>query len=117
MRPIYPITATYKHPFFVFSCTECNLTLPVDVVFVLDASGSVGSQNFQTMLTFVNKVVDGFPVNQNETHIGLVTFSSGAHLQFYLNQYFDKAAIKQAVSQTRFSSYSIYTRDVLWPRG
>ncbi len=63
MRPIYPITATYKHPslcFLVQSVTWlCQWTLCLSSM-----HPAVLDHKLPTMLTFVNKVVDGFPVNQ-----------------------------------------------------
>ena len=56
------------------SAVGCNGTEPADILFILDASGSVGSTNFNTMLNFVKKLVDGFPVSARETQIGLITF-------------------------------------------
>jgi len=73
---------------------------PADIVFILDASGSVGAQNFNKMLQFVNKLVDGFPIGPAETHIGLVTFDTKVYNQFHLNKYNDKTQIKDAVSHT-----------------
>jgi len=40
-------------------CTKSN---GVDMVFVLDSSGSVGNNNFQTVKQFVADVVSGFDI-------------------------------------------------------
>ena len=81
--------------------TACNSTEPADIVFILDASGSVGATNFQKMLDFVKKMVDGFPISATETHVGVITFDSKTYLQFHLNKYNDKNSIKNAISKTR----------------
>ena len=79
-----------------------NRTEPADVLFILDASGSVGTTNFNTMLNFMKKMVDGFPIGANETQIGLITFDSKVYLQFHLNRYHTKTDIKNAISHTRW---------------
>ncbi|WAR30024.1 MATN2-like protein [Mya arenaria] len=75
---------------------------PADIVFILDASGSVGASNFQKMLGFVNTLVDGFPIGPTQTHIGLLTFDTKVYNQFHLNKYNDKTAIKNAVTSTQY---------------
>ena len=83
---------------------------PIDILFILDASGSVGSSNFNTMLDFVEKMVDGFRISSSGTQVGLITFASSVVLQFHLNRYHDKNDIKNAVSQTRYlpTPYRLY---------
>ena len=43
----------------------CSSGVQADMVFVLDASGSVGSSNFQTMLSFVQDLVNDFDIGSN----------------------------------------------------
>ena len=78
-----------------------NKTQPTDIVFILDASGSVGQANFNTMLDFMKKMVDGFPVSATEVRIGLITFDSKVYSQFHLNKFHDKTALKNAISHVR----------------
>lgn len=48
----------------------------IDVVFLLDASSSVGKNNFLSELKFVTKFLSDFNVSFNYTRVALVTFSS-----------------------------------------
>jgi len=73
------------------------------VVFALDASGSIGFDNFQRMTQFVGMVVqtldiDSVPSGSTISRVGLVAFSDSAVLQFNLNRYTTKAALMQAVN-------------------
>lgn len=86
---------------YLFPVSGCNGTEPADIVFIVDASGSVGATNFQKTLDFVKTMVNGFPIGPTETHIGLITFDSKVYLQFHLNKFTDKNAIKNAVSNTK----------------
>ena len=40
----------------------CSKSVGVDIVFVLDSSGSIGWVNFETMKQFVKDVVEGFDI-------------------------------------------------------
>ncbi|WAR12942.1 CO6A6-like protein, partial [Mya arenaria] len=86
---------------------------PADIVFILDASGSVGASNFQKMLGFVNTLVDGFPIGPTQTHIGLLTFDTKVYNQFHLNKYNDKTAIKNAVTSTQYTSGTTHTAEAI----
>lgn len=48
----------------------------IDVVFLLDASSSVGKNSFLSELKFVRKFLSDFNVGYNYTRVSLVTFSS-----------------------------------------
>ena len=49
----------------------------MDVVFVIDSSGSIGQANFQKMVRYVAEAVRGF---KDGTSVGVVTYSSGANV-------------------------------------
>ncbi len=76
-----------------------------DIVFVVDSSGSIreanptdGSyDNWDLVLTFINDVVDLLNVAENDVRIGLVDYSYDANSIFYLNSYYTKSEIKNAV--------------------
>lgn len=48
----------------------------VEVVFLVDSSASVGANNFRDELKFVKKLLSDFTVDENNTRVSLVTFSS-----------------------------------------
>ena len=85
---------------FVYSA--CNGTQPADIVFILDASGSVGSTNFRTQLDFVKKMIAGFYIGPQETQVGMFTFDGSVHPQFYLNKYHTKSPLKNRVLATTY---------------
>ncbi|CAH1985833.1 unnamed protein product [Acanthoscelides obtectus] len=51
-------------------------SLKLDIVFLIDASSSVGESNFQSELKFVKKVLSDVTVDANHTRIAVVSFSS-----------------------------------------
>jgi len=73
------------------------------VVFALDASDSIGFDNFQQMTQFAGMVVQTLDIDSvtsgpSISRVGLVTYSDSAVLQFHLNRYTTKAALMQAVN-------------------
>ena len=69
----------------VFFYIECRTGL--DLIFVLDSSGSVGPTNFQIMLSFVTNVVSNLNIGPDQIRIGLILFNKIAIVQFSLNSY------------------------------
>eukprot|EP00111_Clytia_hemisphaerica_P023393 TCONS_00068905-protein len=61
--------------------------VPVDLGFIIDASGSIGSVNFQKILQFVAKIVDAFDIRPNGTHVGVIYYSDDAKLAFNFNKF------------------------------
>ena len=47
----------------------------MDIVFLVDASSSVGTKNFNSELMFVKKLLSGFSISLNETRVAVITFS------------------------------------------
>ena len=71
----------------------------LDIVIVLDGSASIETADWQTALSFTNKVVDAFAIGSNKTKIGVTQFSEITRDVIELSA--DKAAIQSAVSATR----------------
>ena len=49
-------------------------TCPMDLIFVLDNSGSIGSTDFSTLKTFVSELVGTLDVSSSRTRVGLLIF-------------------------------------------
>ncbi|XP_021375367.1 uncharacterized protein LOC110464458 isoform X14 [Mizuhopecten yessoensis] len=69
-----------------------------DIAFVLDASGSVGAQNFRRVKHFVTKVIDELAIGYDVARVGAVSYSSRSYMGFYMDQYTEKEAIKNAIA-------------------
>ena len=87
---------------------KCNRS--VDVVFLLDESGSVGSTNFQESLDFVKNFAKAFSDDKlrgkNGTRLGLSTFDGGYTSHFYLSNYTNQAGYLSAISRVSYSAGS-----------
>ncbi|RUS89867.1 hypothetical protein EGW08_002397 [Elysia chlorotica] len=87
----------------VVAAPDCGLQ-PADIVFINDASGSVGSDNFQKTLVFIENVVKGLVIGPYDAQIGSVTFESSVHLEFHLNTYSNQQDVVNRVRKTKFTS-------------
>ncbi len=56
--------------------------MPVDLGFLIDASGSIGVDNFLKIQDFVKKIVGAFDVRDNGTHVGAIWYSDDAEVAF-----------------------------------
>ena len=91
-----------------------------DIVFVLDSSGSIrdnnppGVDNWKIMLTFVNNIIDRLSVDEGDINIGLVKFANKAQVEFSLDQYHTKDAVKDAVNNIHYSGGRTNISGALW---
>ena len=94
---------------------KCNRS--VDVVFLIDESGSVGSTNFHECLDFVKNMTTAFPDDKlsgkDGTRFGLSTFSSSYKSQFYLSTYTNQSDYLSAISRVSYAGGSTFLGEAL----
>ncbi|KAL8183433.1 UNVERIFIED_CONTAM: hypothetical protein K2H54_041085, partial [Gekko kuhli] len=117
--------------FFSFTHVDCNMKLapkifflrtvgddgcgikckeiPMELVFVIDSSESVGPENFEIIKDFVTALVDRVTVGRNATRIGLVLYSLEVRLEFGLNRYTTQQDVKQAIRKMLYMGEGTYT--------
>lgn len=74
----------------------------LDLVFLLDASASVGPENFAQMQAFIRKCTLRFDVNPDVTQVGLVVYGSQVQTAFGLDTYSTRAAVLRVMSQAPY---------------
>ena len=83
----------------------------VDLVFVLDSSGSIGDSNptsssfdnnYDLVLQFVKQIVESLMIGENQSRVGMVIFSTTAVNYFYLRTYYDRNEMVQVILQAHF---------------
>ncbi|KAM6184775.1 von Willebrand factor A domain-containing protein 2 [Rhynchocyon petersi] len=77
-------------------------TQSLDLVFLLDASASVGPENFAQMQGFVRGCALQFDVNPDVTQVGLVVYGSRVQTAFGLETHLTRGAVLRAVSQAPY---------------
>ncbi|XP_016414140.1 collagen alpha-1(XXVIII) chain-like [Sinocyclocheilus rhinocerous] len=82
---------------------------PMELVFVIDSSESVGPENFEIIKDFVTALVDRVTVGRNATRIGLVLYSLDVHLEFNLARYMTKQDVKKAIRNMPYMGEGTYT--------
>ncbi|KAK3569003.1 hypothetical protein QTP86_021589 [Hemibagrus guttatus] len=82
---------------------------PMELVFVIDSSESVGPENFEIIKDFVIALVDRITVGRNATRVGLVLYSLDVHLEFNLVRYMTKQDVKQAIRKMPYMGEGTYT--------
>ncbi|XP_078315734.1 collagen alpha-6(VI) chain-like isoform X2 [Crassostrea virginica] len=92
--------------------TECG-EKPADIVFVLDASGSEGVENFKKELNFTAEFMKGFQIGRQHVQFGLVTFSSYGRSEFYFNTYHDLQSILHKLDTIHYTGGSTHTESGL----
>ncbi|XP_036295006.1 von Willebrand factor A domain-containing protein 2 [Pipistrellus kuhlii] len=74
----------------------------LDLVFMLDASASVGPENFARMLSFVRSCTLQFHVNPDVTQIGLVVYGGRVRTAFGLDSHAARPAVLRATGQAPY---------------
>ncbi|CAF1664498.1 unnamed protein product, partial [Adineta ricciae] len=62
----------------------CSQELKMDLGFVLDASGSVGSKNYELQLKFTKDLLQRANVGENKTHVGVINYSGEIEILTWL---------------------------------
>jgi len=93
---------------------ECCYETPVDLVFVLDSSVSVGRSDFKLGIQFVKELTDLFSISKTASRVGLVTFNSYPTTHFKLNRYTSKADVFKALDAVSYKQGGTYIGRALY---
>ena len=86
-----------------FYPAACKAT--IDLAFLVDGSNSInfmGPGRFRKELHFVKKMISAFEIARNETHVGLIVYSSNASLVLGFDDHYDKPSIVQAIDNVQY---------------
>jgi GH24 family phage-related lysozyme (muramidase) len=101
----------------IIEATLLRCSRSVDVVFLIDESGSVGSINFQKSLDFVENMTKAFPdeklSGKDGTRFGLSTFSTSYRSHFYLSNYTKQSSYLSAISRVSYTGGLTYLGEAL----
>jgi len=71
---------------------------PLDIVFVLDESGSITTSNFGLMKSFLSRLVGRLDIDSGNTRVGIVAYSSRVNARIYLNAHSSVAGLQSAIA-------------------
>ena len=86
---------------------------PAEVVFALDASGSIWNPDFKKQLSFVQDMVSIFQISPEMTRIGVLTFGNHPLKAFHLDKYEGEEDIKDAIGQIQQTRGDTNTAETL----
>ena len=89
-----------KKTYSDFLSSACDAK--ADLVFVLDASASVGEPNFRKVLSFVTGMLADASIDSGRMRIGLLTYSTDVNVSFYLHQHTTQRSVYRAVLETPY---------------
>lgn len=64
-----------------------------DLVFIVDQSASIGTNNFQLVRTFLYSLANGLQVSRSRVRVGIVTYNDRAEAQVFLDTFDDKSEL------------------------
>jgi len=88
--------------YIYFSPTVCNLAA-IDLVFLLDASGSIGSTDFRNILNLVAEIVSRLEIGPDEGQVAVICFGDTASLIFGLTAHDNQADLRTAINNIRYT--------------
>ncbi|NXY68714.1 MATN2 protein, partial [Glareola pratincola] len=83
------------------TCRRCTEG-PVDLVFVIDGSKSLGEDNFDIVKEFVSGILDALEISPKAARVGLLQYSTEVRTEFTLRQFSSAKDMKKAVSQMKY---------------
>lgn len=84
--------ANFDRNYFDICCSACNRT-NMDLVFVVDSSGSIGAQSFENVRLFLKSMVNSFNIDPNTINVALVQFNENPRTEFHLKSYQTNAEV------------------------
>ena len=95
------------------SMHHTGCTTNADVSFVLDSSGSIGSDNYQTVKEFVYNFTEELEIGPDHNRVSVTIFSKNGSVVFGFDQYNNKTALLEAIEDIPYLDRSTNTADGL----
>lgn len=92
---------------------ECTKTKKADIIFLVDSSKSISKDNFRSMKTFMESVVNQTTVGKDLTRFGVILYSTDVKSVFTLDKYSSKQDVLQAISALEALNQDTYTGKAL----
>jgi len=81
----------------IFPVTAVPPKCPVDIVILLDESGSISSGNFNLIKSFLSRLIGWLDIDSGNTRVGLVKFSTNVGTSINLNVHSSVVSLQSAI--------------------
>ena len=75
---------------------------PLDIILLLDGSGSVGAYNLEKVKQFSQKLVETFDIGPSATQIGVIQYSTRVRQEFSMNSFQSKETLSNAIDDIAY---------------
>eukprot|EP00069_Balaena_mysticetus_P017766 bmy_10833T0 len=82
-------------------CKRCTEG-PVDLVFVIDGSKSLGEENFEIVKQFVTGIINSLAISPKAARVGLLQYSTQVRTEFTLKNFSSAKDMKKAVAHMKY---------------
>ncbi|XP_063113676.1 matrilin-2 isoform X4 [Cavia porcellus] len=82
-------------------CKRCTEG-PVDLIFVIDGSKSLGEDNFEIVKQFVTGIIDSLAISPKAARVGLLQYSTQVRPEFTLRSFQSAKDMRKAVAQMKY---------------
>ncbi|XP_036930513.1 collagen alpha-6(VI) chain isoform X4 [Acanthopagrus latus] len=89
--------------------TVCTQEAVADIVFLVDGSWSIGTENFEQIRRFLYTLVNSFDIGPDHVRIGLVQYSTTPRTEFLLNTYQNKEDILRYINKLPYLGGGTHT--------
>eukprot|EP00041_Stephanoeca_diplocostata_P032877 m.1067301 g.1067301 ORF g.1067301 m.1067301 type:complete len:2652 (+) comp24222_c0_seq2:51-8006(+) len=104
----------YTNVAYVYmSVRPVNCQANVDILFVADASGSIGSSHWMIETNFISNVISFFDIGHNLTRAAFIRFGSSASVIFDFDDSYDGGLLQSMVTGTPYTGGGTNTANAL----
>uniref|UniRef100_A0A665U2F6 VWFA domain-containing protein n=1 Tax=Echeneis naucrates TaxID=173247 RepID=A0A665U2F6_ECHNA len=94
---------------FLCSVSTACKYVPLDIIFLVDSSGSISKKSYKTMKDFIKSLVSKSAIGKNDMHIAVMQFSSEPKMEFSLDTYYSQDEILKAIDAMQQMDQNTYT--------
>ena len=99
--------------YLIYIGKRCSGVLVQDVVFVIDASGSIGHSHFQLIREFTTNITTTLINNSPRSAVGVIMFGDTAYIEFNLQVYTSLNTLLSAINQLPYNGGGTDTAEAL----
>ncbi|XP_066919000.1 uncharacterized protein [Clytia hemisphaerica] len=86
---------------------------PVELIFIIDKSGSIGRKNFALSLKFVQELTRFFSISPSTTRVAAISYSTSVRTEFQFNNYLNRECLTSAIRRIRYTAGATATGPAL----